>query len=86
MTQEITTRYWQTEARWYRVDAHQDLLGDWVVMRIWGGRFNKRGNKKIDIARNKAAAFTLIKKIEVVRKRRGYEQCGAYSIKFSYQK
>lgn len=46
------TTHWQsisfqTETRYYQICLQQDLLGDWIVQRSWGGLHNRiHGSKQ----------------------------------------
>ena len=41
--QSTVIRRWESARRYYCAMLHQDLLGDYVVDRFWGGRFNRLG-------------------------------------------
>lgn len=33
---------WESKRRYYTARLSQDLLGDWVIERAWGGLFNRK--------------------------------------------
>lgn len=66
------TQHWQSNNRYYVINAHKDLLGDWVVVRTWGGLFNNRGNRKVSVTYSEADTVALVKQIANKRKHRGY--------------
>jgi hypothetical protein len=56
---------WQSETRYYAVWLHVDMLGDWVLTRTWGGRFNRLGyieTQPVGTFDNGLAAIELVKK------------------------
>lgn len=59
--------------RYYRVILAQDLFGDWVVTRIWGGIGNATGRITHIPCPTYDDALLLIQKIAKLRKRRGYQ-------------
>ena len=37
----------KTETRYYRLELQQDLLGDWIIQRAWGGIYTRiHGSKQ----------------------------------------
>lgn len=67
---------WVSKDRWYHAYIVCDLLGDWTVVRQWGGLHNRRGGQKIDHVSCFVEANAHMKMIE--RRRRyshsGYQQ------------
>jgi hypothetical protein len=59
--------------RYYRVILSQDLFGDWVVTRVWGGIGKATGRITHAPCASYEEAMILIQGISKTRKRRGYE-------------
>lgn len=52
----------------------QDLLGDWVIVQSWGGKYNARGGKKNRMVNNYAEGLIQLQKIIKLRLHHGYRQ------------
>lgn len=63
---------WRTDTRYYKLFLYQDLLGHWVLVRIWGGLHNNRHGKKQMLFDTYEAGQRCVKQITKMRKRRGY--------------
>jgi hypothetical protein len=50
----------------------QDLLGDWTLVRCWGGLGSKRGGMRILAVASEGAGEELIEAIAKRRRQRGY--------------
>ena len=61
---------WETQMRWYEAELFQDLLGDWVVLRRWGGKNSLRYGKKIDVVLSPIEGQDAIARIHSARLRR----------------
>ena len=61
--------------RYYRIIISKDLLGDWVVTRIWGGINQKSGRAMHFPCASLEDAERFLNKIKKTRKQRGYELC-----------
>ena len=61
---------WETSQRWYEAELVHDLLGDWVVMRRWGGKGSRRYGKKIGLVSNETDGRQAIERIHRLRLRR----------------
>jgi len=59
--------------RYYKVVFVQDLLGEWIITKIWGGLNKSGGGMKHVPCETYAAGIKLIEKISAVRKQRGYQ-------------
>ena len=57
--------------RYYLVDLYEDLLGDWIVLRLWRGSARK-GNHKIVPAKSYVDGLDQIKDVSARRLRHGY--------------
>ena len=42
-------RRWEKGTRYYQAIVHQDLLGDWVVLKMWGSKLSKLGSHAMEI-------------------------------------
>lgn len=51
---------WEIETRWYEAYFVYDLLGQWTVVRTWGGKGSRRHGQMIDVVESPAAGFTRI--------------------------
>jgi hypothetical protein len=60
----------ETAQRWYEVELVHDFLGDWVVMRRWGGKDSKRHGEKPDVVAGESEGRELIEQIHRARLRR----------------
>lgn len=63
---------WETDSRYYVARAYQDLLGDWIVEKAWGGLTNKLGNSKQEIVTSLDAAVSAMTQIRKERSARHY--------------
>ncbi len=66
----ILRKRWETSSRWYEAELVHDLLGDWVVVRRWGGKGSKRHGEMTCLVENEAHGYQLIEQIHVVRTKR----------------
>jgi len=78
MNKEMTLSYrWVHKAkhRYYRIIVSKDLLGDWVVTRVWGG-VNQKSGRAIHLpCSSYDDAKRFIDKMMKIRRQRGYELC-----------
>ncbi|MCI0667704.1 MAG: WGR domain-containing protein [Methylococcaceae bacterium] len=67
---------WEKEtdngSRYYRVLVHQDLLGTWLLTRVWGGSLRQAGQMKEHPVDSREEALGLLEEIDKRRKARGY--------------
>ena len=63
---------WESKRRYYTARLSQDLLGDWVIERAWGGLFNQMGNTAQDVASSYREAVTAMVRINKERRARRY--------------
>ncbi|MBN9529783.1 MAG: WGR domain-containing protein [Alphaproteobacteria bacterium] len=66
------TRFWLSANRYYSATVTTDLLGDLVLVRRWGGRFNARGGEAIALLADRAAGEQALRDLDRRRTRRGY--------------
>lgn len=66
------TKRWQTDTRYYVVEVTQDLFGNWLVKRSWGGLRSHRGSSLTLPADNYDHALALLAAVEKRRKGRRY--------------
>jgi len=62
--------------RYYRVLLAQDLLGHWVITRVWGNINQPSGRMSHMACTSKDEAVKLVDKIAKIRTTRGYVACG----------
>lgn len=65
---------WQTATRYYIAHVQQDLLGDWQVHRMWGGRGSHHGGSLVELASDEGDAQHRLNSIARTRLKRGYLQ------------
>ena len=61
---------WETEQRWSEVELVRDLLGDWVLVRRWGGKASRRYGELLHVVAGEAEGKQFIERIHLVRLRR----------------
>lgn len=66
------TKRWQTHRRYYVVEVTQNLWGNWLVRRSWGGLGNHRGNSMTTLAADYEQALQLLEEVTKRRQQRGY--------------
>jgi len=66
MDNSFRTR-WESSQRWYEVILTQDLLGDWIVLRAWGGKDSHRHGQKTDLVSSEVEGRNLIEQIHKTR-------------------
>ena len=72
---EYAHRRWENPTRWYEALIVLDLLGDWTVVRRWGGRGSRLGNQLIEVVDDYPTAVTRVDKIDAQRRRRKVPYC-----------
>jgi hypothetical protein len=61
--------------RYYRVLLIQDLFGDWVITKIWGG-INQSSGRIVHLScPSYETANIMIEQISKIREKRGYVLC-----------
>jgi hypothetical protein len=67
-------RFWEhpKSGRYYTAYINMDLLGDWVVVCLWGGKGRKPSRTKHIYVTSIKEAMTMIEHIEKRRLARGY--------------
>ena len=68
--------HWKRGSRYYHLIIHQDLWGEWLFTRSWGGQGSnaKLKSKPVDYKE----ALTLFKKYEDIRQKRKYDRLTEY--------
>ena len=61
---------WETATRWYEASIIRDLLGDWTVVRRWGGRTNRLNGRLIEVVADYEAACRRLNEIDAERRSR----------------
>ena len=71
--QWITVR-WENSLtkRYYLVMIEQDIFGQWVLIRVWGGIQTKLGRTQVSVLDNKNQGIEMLKMISIRRNQRGY--------------
>lgn len=74
MTPSATQRAWinPEKARYYKVFLDQDLFGDWIVIKVWGGIGSNRGRIHSTGVASYEAGIELVDEIARRRAQRGY--------------
>ena len=70
---QLSARF-ETATRYYVLRCGNDLLGDLVVSRLWGGKASRLGGEKHQATPSLEAALKLIAQIVRTRGRRGYNK------------
>jgi hypothetical protein len=70
--------HWKSDTRYYKVLLHQDLFGNWVLSKEWGGLNNHINGGKSELT-DIAQADKTIQAIDKKRKTRGYSLIRSYS-------
>lgn len=63
---------WEKDTRYYQAIVHQDLLGDWVVLKMWGSKLSKLGSHAIEVVDSQEQGRMRVGQIAFIRKQRGY--------------
>jgi hypothetical protein len=63
---------WESEIRSYRVDLYADLCGGFCLLRLWRGKFNRRGGQKQHTFLSFRQAYECLRWIHQRSLRRGY--------------
>lgn len=66
------SRRWSTARRYYSAHVLQDLLGDWQLVRAWGGQGTQLGRYSITPTATQADAIALLEHEDKRRRKRGY--------------
>ena len=67
---------WERDTRYYELHLRQDLFGDWVLTRVWGGKNTALGQIKHELCEDYAAGVARHAEAERVRVKRGYRAKG----------
>ncbi len=62
----------ESESRYYTVILQQDLFHEWSLIKVYGGRYNKLGNYRIESCDSYEEALNRIEEIKKRRKARKY--------------
>lgn len=66
------THRWQTSQRYYIAEIMQDLWGNWLLRRSWGGLGSRRGSNLTVPAESYEQALMLLADTAKRRQARGY--------------
>ncbi len=71
----VTVRWENPDSeRYYLVMIEQDIFGQWILNRIWGGIHKKLGGNQVSVLDNKDQGIEMLKDISIRRKQRGYKR------------
>jgi hypothetical protein len=73
----MQTMRWESARRYYKAHLFEDLLGDWVVVRAWGGKFNRLGGTSTEQVGGVEEGRALLKQISAEREKRRYQLISA---------
>lgn len=65
---------WLSDCRYYSVRVQRDLLGDWTMVKRWGGRGNNLGGEEVSGYPTLAAVFDEVRRIDSLRRRHHYHR------------
>ncbi len=65
---------WERDTRYYELRLQQDLWGDWVLTRVWGGKGTALGQIRRELCPSYAGGVSLYASSIRVREQRGYAQ------------
>jgi hypothetical protein len=63
-----------SDQRVYVAELGVDLLGDWVVTQMWGGKSDRRGGGKTIAVPDPEAGLALLERVAARRAKRGYRR------------
>lgn len=66
------TLRWQTDTRYYVAEVMQDLFGNWLLRRSWGGLRSARSQSMTVHADSYEHALQLLADVQKRRTQRGY--------------
>jgi len=72
----LERRRWETSVRYYEAIRTVDLFGEDILIKAWGGKFNRMGGVKV-IAVGDESVRREILRIEKTRRRKGYVETSA---------
>lgn len=55
---------WESDTRWYEAELTNDLFGDWLIVRRWGGLFNDRFGTQTDVVPDFLSGVALLFSID----------------------
>lgn len=67
---------WHTARRYYAATVYTDLLGDIVLAKCWGGRFNNLGRMSVTPVDSEQDGQAALYALARHRQQRGYHQSG----------
>jgi hypothetical protein len=66
------THHYLSPTRHYTALLHQDLWGQWILTKVWGGRGSRLG-RVVDVpCRDYAEGVVMLESVRIRRERRGY--------------
>jgi len=67
---------WERDTRYYELRLERDLLGDWVLVRVWGRRGSAMGQVRKAVCGSREEGLALFADAEGRRRKRGYVRVG----------
>ncbi len=65
---------WESRTRYYEVHLHQDLWGQWILTRTWGGKGSQRGRIRHQPCSSRQEGERQLESIGRRRERHGYKR------------
>lgn len=74
MTEEEPALFsrWERDTRYYELRLQQDLWGDWLLTRVWGGKGTALGQIRRELCQSYASGASLYASSIKVREQHGY--------------
>lgn len=74
MTEEEPALFsrWERDTRYYELRLQQDLWGDWLLTRVWGGKGTALGQIRRELCEHYSDGLLRHKIAEAQREKRGY--------------
>ena len=63
---------WETDKRFYNAHLVKNVLGEWIIDRQWGGKFNLHRNKLLEYCSNYNEGIIQMENISKIRRNHKY--------------
>jgi len=63
---------WERDMRYYELRLQQDLWGDWLLTRVWGGKGTALGQIRRELCIDRDSGYLRLIEEQLKRTRRGY--------------
>lgn len=64
----------ETATKYYQAILFQDLFGDWVIIRYWGGKKSNLGSYTTDFCESYVTAIEKLRELQKVRRAHAYRE------------